>query len=54
VYEDGLEKVEIFNPGRMELSAYALAKYAGYCLYCERLGLEPKPLIPEGVEVVGK
>jgi uncharacterized protein len=52
IYEDGLEKVEIFNPHKMVITPYLEAKYYGYCLYCERLGQAPEPLIPAGVEVL--
>ena len=52
IYEDGIEKVEIFNPAKMDLSAYNEAKYAGYCLYCKKIGVEPLPPIPAGVELV--
>lgn len=52
VFEDGVEKLEIFNPNKMELDDYRRAKHAVHCAYCERLGLEPAPLVPEGVLVV--
>jgi sulfatase maturation enzyme AslB (radical SAM superfamily) len=54
VYENGVEKVERLDPTKMELSAYRESRYAGYCLYCQRIGVTPVPLIPDGVEVVSK
>ncbi|MDR1113909.1 MAG: radical SAM protein [Candidatus Margulisbacteria bacterium] len=52
IYENGVEKLERCNPAKMDMSPYRLSRYAGYCLYCRRIGVEPIPLIPEGVEVV--
>jgi hypothetical protein len=52
IYEDGIEKVEIFNNNEVELTAYFRAKYKAYCLYCEKLGITPAPMIPAGVKVV--
>jgi uncharacterized protein len=52
VFEDGVEKLEIFNPNKMELDDYRKAKHAVYCAYCERLGVKPAPLVPKGVLVV--
>jgi sulfatase maturation enzyme AslB (radical SAM superfamily) len=54
VYEDGIEKIERYNLSCMELSAYVQAKYTGYCLYCERVGIQPKPLVPENIKVIDK
>jgi sulfatase maturation enzyme AslB (radical SAM superfamily) len=54
VYEEGIEKIEMFNPAKMDLSRYRRARYAGYCCYCKRLGLTPDPLIPAGVEIVSR
>jgi uncharacterized protein len=52
IYEDGIEKVEIFNNKKLALSQYQKTKYELYCLYCKRLGNIPEPMIPDGVEVV--
>ncbi|GBR73538.1 hypothetical protein NO1_0897 [Candidatus Termititenax aidoneus] len=54
ICENGLEKVEKLDSTKMELSAYRKFRYAGYCLYCQRIGATPAPLIPAGVEVVNK
>jgi sulfatase maturation enzyme AslB (radical SAM superfamily) len=52
VYEDGLEKIEIFNPYQMELSPYLEAKYYVYNFYCRQIGVQPEPLLPDGIEVI--
>lgn len=52
LYEDGVEKMQIFNNHKVEISKYLEARYYCYCLYCEQLGLSAGPMVPEGVEIV--
>jgi uncharacterized protein len=54
VYENGVEKLERLDSSKIELSTYRKFRYAGYCLYCQRIGVTPVPLIPDGIEVVNE
>ncbi len=46
IYEDGIEKVEIFNDQKFKLSPYQKAKHEIYKTYCAKMGLVAKPLFP--------
>ena len=52
VYEDGVEKVEIFNTSKINLSPYIRAKHEIHLAYCDKIKIEPSPLVPEGAVVV--
>jgi sulfatase maturation enzyme AslB (radical SAM superfamily) len=52
IYEDGIEKLEIYNPNQIELNTYTNIEYNCYVAYCKRVGITPDPLVPAGVQVV--
>jgi sulfatase maturation enzyme AslB (radical SAM superfamily) len=52
IFEDGIEKIEIFNTEEVCLSQYQQAMHYGHQLYCARVGTTPQPLVPAGVRVV--
>jgi uncharacterized protein len=52
VYEDGIEKVEIFNFHKVSASEYLKAQYYAHSVYCQRLGIAPAEMLPKDVELV--
>jgi sulfatase maturation enzyme AslB (radical SAM superfamily) len=52
IYEDGIEKMEIFDPTKVDLVPYKRAVHYCHEIYCQKLGLEASPLVPAGVRVV--
>lgn len=52
IFEDGIEKIEIFDTSKMELSKYREASYYVYTVCCAKLGVLPEPMIPRNVQLV--
>lgn len=47
IYENGIEKMEIFDNSRADNSPYQQAKYLVHCYYCQKTGIPPSPQPPE-------
>ena len=52
IYENGVEKMEIFNSKKMEISTYLLKKYEGHEYLCKKTGAMPDAFRPKDREVV--
>jgi len=44
IYEDGIEKIEIFHEGVKEITPYTAAKHQIYQKYCNKIGKEIKEI----------
>jgi sulfatase maturation enzyme AslB (radical SAM superfamily) len=52
IYENGIEKIEIFDPTKIDLIPYKRTIYYCHEAYCRKLGLKASPLVPAGVRIV--